>query len=213
MDNILNVSGMPLYITSEDNVEYEVTHFEASLDNIEELWERTGKLGVLFHDKRYENSDFFFQFVTDPRNVILIVKDFGVFFFNVDVLNSEAMMYFNFWDRTTNKRHGLILGIIQWVFEVLEIRRINYVIPRTDFAALSRARFLGFKLEGIKRSCILRNRGWSDLCMFGILASEVDDKAVSKRRLFRSADESTWYTQLVGEDKHAREQFALPTGG
>lgn len=195
--------GLPFEVEAEDGHTYRVSHFEASPENLEELWRDVGQYGVLFGDHRFEGPEVFYNFLMSPSIIVVIVENCGVFCFNgvSTTTEGEVNMHFNFWDRRTDRRQKLILTVMNWLFETFLVRRINYGVPQTDFAALSRAKNLGFKLEGIKRSCVNRAGRWSDLFMFGILRSELTPKALESRRIYREITENQWFDQIREERK------------
>ena len=102
------------------------------------------------------------------------VDDYVGVFYLSDLYRYEATAHFAFFDRRFRGRDKMVREVIRQVFDSSEFQRLNVEIPAYAGAATVKfVRALGFRKEGLKRSCALFKGKWFDANLFGILRHEV----------------------------------------
>ena len=182
-----------LRITTEDpkkgDVEYIITPFIFTQENVKRFWERSSRFPTLFN--REVRSDFkrfletlmardavtgavhakglFWQIYTDDDPLV------GVFYLSNIIVELEATAHFTFLDGRLRGRGPVAKKMMEYVFNTYKFRRLNVELPYFVGPAIFSfvKHQLGFIQEGKKRNAAMRDGNVFDVGLFGIIREEV----------------------------------------
>lgn len=150
------------------------------LDDLLELksesWNSTHKVSLLGIEDQIRWFESLDRDPHTPNSLFLIAEEnkipIGVFKFNnIDWFSKRADVG---WDvfykfRGIGLGHKLVRGGIGFATKVLQLHRLNAEILENNIASQKCAEGGGFKLEGVKKSEILRNGIYVDNKIYGII--------------------------------------------
>lgn len=201
MDNL----NLPIEIESEDEEIYLISLFQATVENMEYIWEKVNKFEFMFSDDLHKNREAFFEYLLSPGVVVLAIiqgedvdeiKPVGIVYIDQIRPAYDARMHYIFWDRKQKGRHRVIFTAAEWFFSQFEFHRMTIEVPVFAYAALRRLLRLGVLIEGRKHDAVKRNGKWHDVLLFGVQNSEVTPESIIEGKLERSEAESTWFGLL-----------------
>ncbi len=196
---------LPIEIESEDEEVYLISPYQATIDNIEYIWDRVGKFEFMFSDEAYKDKDVFFRYLLSPGVVVLMItegeseeeiKPVGIVYIDRIRPGYDARMHYIFWDRKQRGRHRVLFTAAEWFFTQFGFHRMSMEVPVFAFAALRRLRKLGARIEGRKRGAAKHNGKWHDILLFGVHHDEITRETIEEGKLERTEDESTWFGLL-----------------
>lgn len=191
--------GIPAIVLSEDNKEYLIEAFEASFDNVKDLWEKFNKFDKLFCDQLRGDFRKFTETILSANTIILKVSDIGVVYVTDLIPGDSAQGHFLFWDRKSAGRHRIILAALQWVMDNFDLHRVSIEVPRHAYNALHRLYKIGFRVEGVLKKAQLFEGERYDIFLFGVLRDEITDQALQEGHLERTESERGWFGLLNKE--------------
>lgn len=198
----VSITGLPLFVTSEDNVTYRLEPFQATPTELYELWEDIGKHGFMFSDFSRDDYAFFVEYVLSPGVIMLSVVDdsddepVGIVYADKIHPGSHARGHFFFWDFKTAGRQRVLFTALRWVMELLHLERVDMEVSSEAYAALRRLYKMGVMIEGRKRCAVLSRGRWIDQYLFGVLRREVTDDNIQRTSIPRNTHYEKWYGLL-----------------
>ena len=206
--------GLPIELESEDEEIYTLSPFQATVDNMDYIWERVGAFEFMFSDDLHKDKEAFFNYLLSPSVVVLVVVEgeddltpVGIIYIDQIQLKHDARMHYIFWDRKQKGRHRVVFTAAEWFFNQFEFHRMTIEVPVFAYAALRRLRSLGVLIEGRKRKAIQRNGKWHDVLLFGVQSDEVTPRTIELGKLERTDDESRWFGLLDNDSAFSRTIF------
>jgi hypothetical protein len=196
------VEGLPMFIKSEDESEYIVQPFEASIEGIRFLWENAGKHKFLFQDNHRGDEALFINYVLSQSVILMDVfqagkeEPVGLLYADQLAPGASARVHYIFWDHKQAGRHRILLKGARWLMQELRLNRVSIEIPDIAYSALRRMQRMGVRVEGRRRGAFLYDESWRDLFEFGILKEELTDEAIEGAKLYRTPAEDSWFTVL-----------------
>lgn len=200
-----NGLGLPIEIESEDEEVYVLSAFQATVGNIDYIWERVKKFDFMFSDELHEDKEAFFAYLLSPSVVVLMViegeeaddlKPVGIIYIDQICPKYSARMHYIFWDRKQKGRHRVVFTAAEWFFTQFQFHRISVEVPVFAYAALRRLLRLGIRIEGRRKESVRRNGSWYDVLLFGLHHDEVTPEVMEQGNIERSEDESKWFGLL-----------------
>lgn len=188
MNEVLRVKATD---PKKGDVEYIVTPFIFTQENIKRFWERSSRFPTLFNKE--VRSDFkkflevlmyqdavtgsvsarglFWQISTADDPLV------GVFYLSNIIIEEDATAHFTYLDGRLRGRAGLGKKMMEWAFKTYGFRRLTVELPyHVGPAIFSYVKnSLGFTQEGKKRAAAERDGKLYDVGIFGILREEVLD--------------------------------------
>lgn len=144
-----------------------------SQKNIEVMWKQNMELPHVFDDLTHDTQEEFMGWLASPKNVFYEIGDMlGV----VSITNVrprlDGLLRFVMYDRKLRGKENVMVEILRDVFRSFALRRLTSIVPRsreTEFNLLMR---IGFRKEGRMREASMRDGGYEDLAIMGLLAEE-----------------------------------------
>lgn len=158
-----------MYIDLPPDVEL----FNATVTNLEELWEKVSKYDSLF-DEGEKVKEKFFARVLSPSTVLLQLKDKMAIMYLYDIVPGHvAEIHAVFFDKILSRRQPVLMDCLTWAFVNFNLVRIEASIP--EFAR-TLCRILEKKLHFTKEGRLrLRSKcggRFCDLFIFSLLREE-----------------------------------------
>jgi hypothetical protein len=194
------ILNLPFGVLSEDEKLYKVDLWRPNVDDLRIVWDQYSRYKVLFSDVVLRDFNHFTAVVLSRSTVVLEVscerKRIGLLYATDITMNGSALVHFIFWDRKTKGRQRLILAVLQWGMDELELHKVNMTVPVYAYAALHRIHKMGIRIEGRRLEAILFDGKWRDVLEFGILRSELTDEVITAATLPRLDHELRWHGLL-----------------
>jgi hypothetical protein len=196
------VEGLPMFIESEDGINYMVEPFGATSAGISFLWENAGKHKFLFSDNYRGDFSLFVRYVLSQSVILMNVMNedsddpIGLLYADNLAPGVSARAHYIFWDHKQVGRHRILFIGAKWLMQEFGLYRISIEIPDLAYSALRRMQRMGVRIEGRRRGAFLFEGSHRDLFEFGILKEELTDEAIEKAKLYRTPAEDSWFTVL-----------------
>lgn len=127
----------------------------------------------LFDDFTRDDPQPFLDKLLSPNNIFVdIGPGVGIAAGFAVKPGLDMVLHLVMFDRRLRGREQLFLGIMEYYFRALRLRRMTAVIAADCEPALKLAHRLGFTTEGIVRYGVLRNGKYIDLHLLGLLREE-----------------------------------------
>lgn len=147
-------------------------------EKISELWQLARKFDVLFSDYTVGKIEPFLHILLNPRSVWLEIlrndEPVGVAYISHVNPKFDAKGHFAFWDSKAGGRAPVIWGIMEWMFQRYDLRRISAEVPPYQSGVIRFIKALGFVQEGERRDAVIYRDRWYPLIEFGILRYEFE---------------------------------------
>jgi len=201
--------GLPIEVESEDGNTYHIEPFQATKASIDYLWEHAGQYSFLFSDMSRGDKKRFEFAVLSPGTIILTIRQItkdgfipvGIVMADTIKPEWDAHVHYLFWDKKQEGRHRVLLVALRWLMDEFMLKRVTGEIMQYAYAALRRAKKLGFLLEGRKRAGTIWREKHTDVFQFGILFEELTDEVIERTYIERTPEEASWFGLL--EDNYA----------
>lgn len=149
---------------------------------IQELWIEFSKHDSLFTDYTQGKVEPFLDVLFDSRSIIAEVFNvtddtpYGSLLLNRVIPGFDALAHFTVWDSKASGKELLFKYMMHLWMQEFNLHRMSAEIPGHMTGVIRFAKRLGFVEEGVRREGNLNKGAWMDMTMFGILASELDQK-------------------------------------
>lgn len=105
------------------------------------------------------------------------VGDFGgVFWLSNIVLGHKAVIHIVLWDEKLKGKYVVAKDVIRDIFRLLNLQRLEALVPTTNKRACGYAEKLGFTLEGILRRFDRYDEQLANVAIYSLLKEELDAK-------------------------------------
>ncbi len=105
------------------------------------------------------------------------IGDFGgVFWLSNIVLGHKAVIHIVLWDDELKGRYIEAKDVVRDIFRLLNLQRLETLVPTLNKRACRYAEKLGFTLEGILRRFDRYDEQLADLAIYSLLKEELDAK-------------------------------------
>lgn len=162
-----------------------------TLPNLQKFYDKAKKFPTLYGKEIIDSPEEFLKlFVVEYGDTISLNGLFwgicddeeltnlvGVFYMT-DIMPSEALVHYTFFDRRHKGRQQLVKAMMKYVFEKYKFQRLSVEIPLYTISKhrnQNTIRFIldcGFFYEGKKRKAAYYRGDWYDINMYGILRTE-----------------------------------------
>ena len=207
--------GLPVQSVGLDGADYELRPYQATVEGIEELWERAGRHNFLFAEFSEGNRELFISYFLQPGVVVIgawkVSEDdgdqpVGILYADQFRPRHSARVHYFFWDKVQRTREPLIMAALDWFMREFELVRVGIEVPWYAYSALRRIYAMKFLPEGIRRGSIQFKGKWRDEILFGIRSGEFDEEDIIAGKI-RKNEQTDWFGLLDNEDTLARAIF------
>jgi RimJ/RimL family protein N-acetyltransferase len=152
-----------------------------TIENLRIFWEKSREFRTVFREE--VNGDFkkfLEQFISQEGNgelrahgLFWVIDDFVGVYYMTHINEVECEAHYTFFDRRHKGREALTKAMLRYAFQRFGFQRMTTIVPM--YASKHTFGFtyaIGFKKEGIKRSCIQYKGEWFGATMFGLLREE-----------------------------------------
>ena len=121
---------LPIELESEDEEIYVLSAFQATVENMDYIWEHVEGFEFMFSDDQHKDKEAFFRYLLSPSVVVLVVvegedadelKPVGVIYIDQIRPKYDARMHYIFWDRKQKGRHRVLFTAADWFFTQFEL--------------------------------------------------------------------------------------------
>lgn len=151
-----------------------------TIENLRTFWEKSRGFRTVFGDE--VNGDFkkFLElFISQDgeqlraHGLFWVIDDFVGVYYITHITEVECSVHYTFFDRRHKGREELTKAVLRYGFMHFGFQRMNVEVPM--YASRHTFGFtyaIGFKKEGIKRSCTRYKGEWFSATLFGLLREE-----------------------------------------
>lgn len=169
-----------LCVEPEGEVVRNIYPMHLTIENLRTFWEKSREFRTVFTDE--VNGDFkkFLELFISADGTILrahglfwVIDDFVGVYYMTHITEVDCQVHYTFFDRRHKGREELTKAMLRYAFTKFGFQRMSVEIPL--YASKHTFGFtyaLGFKKEGIRRSCIRYKGEWFSSTLFGLLRSE-----------------------------------------
>lgn len=168
---------------------------------ITELWDKLHVIDGLFDDYTRGNYQLFVQRLQLPNSVYLERDDGNGILYLTDVVPGlKASGHVVYWDKRLRGREDFTLSCLQWLINMLSLRKVNVFLPSYAKAAIAFTKRMGFTHEGT-----LRRWSYSDGKLFDMESFGITNEEVYNERIHESGDGDIRRTVSEGRDELVSE--------
>lgn len=158
------------------NLPPDVELFDATVDSMNELWEKVSQYDSLFEDGEKIKQKFFARLLS-PSTVVLQLKDKNAIMYLYDIIPGHvAEIHAAFFDKQLSRRQPILIDCLTWAFSNFNLVRLEASIP--EYArSLCRIleKKLNFSKEGQLRKRSMCAGRFCDLFIFSLLREEHEE--------------------------------------
>jgi hypothetical protein len=192
--------GLPFTVESDDGEhQYDVTLFNATLENITTLWNICNKYKIVLPDHMKNDPQSFLRAVLSPQTLMLSIGDVGVIYATDMLPGDSALGHYLFWDKGLRNRSKMVLKCMRWAMDTFDLARMSIILPRHASAALHHVYKMGFRVEGMLREHMSIGGKRDDCFLFGVLRRELGDEALINGYVTREPGQEHWYGALSND--------------
>ena len=143
---------------------------------VQYLWNQISQFPQVFDDFSKGNYEEFARQFFVPNNVFIdIGPELGLAAgFNVRP-GLDTTLHLVMFDRRLRGRESVFRDIMAYYFRAFKLRRMSAFIAADCLPGIKLIERLGFKLEGVMRKAVLRDRQYHDWKIYGILQEELHE--------------------------------------
>jgi len=110
----------------------------------------------------------------DPASMFFEIGDFeGVFWLANMRLGNKAVGHIVLWDEKWKGKYQLAKEVIRFIFQLLNLQRLEAFVPTKNTKACKYAERLGFTLEGVLRRFDRYDEQYVDVAAYSLLKEEL----------------------------------------
>lgn len=153
-----------------------------TIENLKKLWEKSKQHRSLMNKEisndftkfcnvlMYENENGQVR----AKGIFWVIDDFVGVFYMTNIMDTEALVHYTFFDGAIRGRRGLTMEMIRYVFRKFGFWRLNVEIPLyANKKAIDFTCSLGFRKEGRKRKAARMYDTKFDVLTLGLIRSDI----------------------------------------